>query len=57
MYILVYVLNIYRYWGWGGEDDDFYNRLNKKKLGPMQLSGKQGRYKVRISNIIGANTK
>ena len=35
-----------RYWGWGGEDDDIYKRLKEKRLGPMHLSEKHGKYMV-----------
>ena len=36
----------FRYWGWGGEDDDIYARLRKQKFSPHHIEGKEGRYKV-----------
>ncbi len=39
----------FRYWGWGGEDDDIYARLKYKKLNPSYLNGAIGRYKVRFN--------
>jgi len=35
-----------RYWGWGGEDDDLYERCKLKNLDPKQLVLKIGRFKV-----------
>ena len=37
---------LFRYWGWGGEDDDFFARLKHQGLTPQLLSGERGRYKV-----------
>ncbi len=32
------------YFGWGGEDDDLFNRLRKKKIGLIRPTGPLGRY-------------
>ena len=37
---------IYRYWGWGGEDDDLFARLMEMGYHPTHLSGDIGRFKV-----------
>ena len=37
---------LYRYWGWGGEDDDLYARLVLRKQNPKMLPEKLGRFKV-----------
>ena len=36
----------YRFWGWGGEDDDFYRRMKSKGLKPTALSPEQGKYQA-----------
>jgi predicted glycosyltransferase involved in capsule biosynthesis len=33
-----------QFYGWGGEDDDFYSRLRSANLEPWQLSSTLGRY-------------
>ena len=33
-----------QFYGWGGEDDDFYARLCSVSLQPQQLSSQLGRY-------------
>lgn len=35
-----------RFWGWGGEDDDFYRRMKSKRLQPTYLPPEQGRYQA-----------
>ena len=40
-----------RYWGWGGEDDDIFNRLRYKGFHPKHLKGRLGRFKVWLFNI------
>ena len=44
-------LILYRFWGWGGEDDDLYNRLLLRKHKPKRLPGKLGRFKVSKSIV------
>ena len=39
-------MNFFRFWGWGGEDDDFNGRLNVKGHKPKRLSKPNGRFKV-----------
>jgi len=34
------------FWGWGGEDDDFYRRLTENGLKPSHLPSDQGMYKA-----------
>ena len=33
-----------RFFGWGGEDDDFYLRLLRADLAPVRLAARPGRY-------------
>ena len=35
-----------KFWGWGGEDDDFYNRIRDKGLGISRYAGDITRYKM-----------
>lgn len=35
-----------KFWGWGGEDDDLYNRISAKKLKLTRPSMQLGRYKM-----------
>ncbi len=37
------------FWGWGGEDDDMFNRLQEKKLNISRYPASIARYKVSIS--------
>lgn len=32
------------FWGWGGEDDDLYNRVKYMKMNITRYSGEVGRY-------------
>lgn len=32
------------FWGWGGEDDDLYNRVKYRKMNITRYPGKVGRY-------------
>lgn len=34
------------FWGWGGEDDDFYRRMKVKGLQPIHLPPEQGKYQA-----------
>lgn len=36
------------YWGWGGEDDDVYERCKYRRLDPKQLDLKIGKFKVKF---------
>ena len=42
---------LFRYWGWGGVDDDFYRRLKYKNLNPTHLDESIGRFRVNICLI------
>jgi len=44
-------LSLKRYWGWGGEDDDFFKRVKSKNLTINYLDSTIGRFKVRIIPI------
>ena len=33
-----------QYWGWGGEDDDMYKRINKSKMKIQRYKGDISRY-------------
>ena len=39
----------FRYWGWGGEDDDLFARLKGSGLNPQHLYGKSGTFRVRLT--------
>ena len=45
----------FRYWGWGGEDDDFYRRFTSKGYKPTHLTAELGRYGVRIFKVLETN--
>ena len=47
--ILVLRMHVFRYWGWGGEDDDLFARLKGSGLNPQHLSGKSGTFRVRLA--------
>ena len=46
-----------RFWGWGGEDDELFSRLNHKNLSVLKLSRDLGRFKVSINDIAFDKTK
>ena len=35
-----------KFWGWGGEDDDMYNRIEDKRMTIKRYNLKFARYKV-----------
>ena len=37
---------IYRFWGWGGEDDDLFARLKIKGYKANRIANNFGRFKV-----------
>ena len=41
---MIFYLN--RFWGWGGEDDDFYHRVKSKGLRPTHLWPAKGKYQA-----------
>ena len=43
------------FWGWGGEDDEFYRRLKKKGLEPTNLHTDQGMYRALSHSQAKAN--
>ena len=45
----MHVWCVFRYWGWGGEDDDLFARLKGSGLNPQHLSGKSGTFRVRLT--------
>ena len=40
----------FRFWGWGGEDDDFFKRVKTEKLSIFRESQEIGRFKVSITH-------
>ena len=37
---------LFRFWGWGGEDDDLFKRVKNEKLTIFRESQELGRFKV-----------
>ena len=40
----------FRFWGWGGEDDDLFYRVKTKTLNITLISPNLGRFKVITTN-------
>ena len=45
--ITLLIIIIFRFWGWGGEDDDLFARLNIKGYKPKSIEDNFGRFMVR----------
>ena len=41
---------LFRFWGWGGEDDDLFTRVKTEKLTIFRENQELGRFQVLISN-------
>ena len=41
-----------QYWGWGGEDDDMYKRIDKSKLKIQRYKPTISRYEVTPGTLI-----
>ena len=49
--LTIFIKTFFRFWGWGGEDDDLFYRVNAQKLKIYRANPELGRFQVQCLTI------